>query len=82
MEVISDDDPGRDLQTKRLEYAEANIPEYWIVDPRAKSITVLKLEGNRYVTHDQAQTGGVVSSQLLGGFCAEVKSVFDAANPR
>lgn len=32
MEVISDDDRRRDLDTKRHEYAEAQIPEYWIVD--------------------------------------------------
>src|SRR5271170_7194366 len=36
MEVVSEDDPGRDLQTKREEYAEAGIPEYWIVDPQTK----------------------------------------------
>ena len=34
VEVVSEDDPGRDLVTKRLEYAQAGIPEYWIVDPR------------------------------------------------
>lgn len=33
VEVVSEDDPGRDLITKRLEYAQAGIPEYWIVDP-------------------------------------------------
>ena len=33
MEVVSGDDRRRDLETKRLEYARAGIPEYWIVDP-------------------------------------------------
>ena len=35
MEVVSsgDEDRRRDLKTKREEYAQARIPEYWIVDP-------------------------------------------------
>ena len=53
MEIVNEDDPERDLQTKRLEYAEAGIPEYWIVDPRMKTVTVLKLEEGRYVTYSE-----------------------------
>ena len=34
VEVVSPDDLGRDLVVKRADYAEAAIPEYWIVDPR------------------------------------------------
>jgi hypothetical protein len=35
------DNPDRDLIGKRADYAEGRIPEYWIVDPRDESITVL-----------------------------------------
>lgn len=48
MEVISPDDPDRDLVTKRREYAQAGIPEYWIVDPRTETILVLHLAGASY----------------------------------
>ncbi len=41
LEVVSPDDPWRDLDTKRREYAQAGIPEYWIVEPEAARITVL-----------------------------------------
>ncbi len=34
IEIVSDDDPNRDLRVKRAEYAVARIPEYWIIDPR------------------------------------------------
>src|ERR1700677_3482642 len=54
MEVVSDDDPKRDLQIKRMDYAEAGIPEYWIVDPKNKTISVLKLDGKQYVAHAEA----------------------------
>ena len=59
IEVISSDDPQRDLLTKRLEYAQAEIPEYWIVDPRDQSITVLALRGETYQQHGVRSRGDV-----------------------
>src|SRR5207247_6762550 len=32
-EIVSPDDPERDLRVKRADYAEAGIPEHWIVNP-------------------------------------------------
>ncbi|BAS57000.1 hypothetical protein NIES2135_36540 [Leptolyngbya boryana NIES-2135] len=51
-EVIS---PGsqnrdRDFNRKRAQYAERGIPEYWILDPQTRSITVLELRDRDYVT--------------------------------
>ena len=45
VEVVSPDDPERDFVQKRGDYAEAGIPEYWIVEPGTESITVLTLSG-------------------------------------
>ena len=42
-EVISPDNPDPDLVEKRADYAEAGIPEYWVVDPRDETIRVLTL---------------------------------------
>src|SRR6266478_6732937 len=44
VEVVSDspEDRERDLVTKRSEYEQARIPEYWIVDPQEGRITVLR----------------------------------------
>ena len=57
MEVVSDDDRRRDLETKRREYAQAGIPEYWIVDPQQARITVLRLDGTTYVVHGDFPRG-------------------------
>ena len=38
MEIVSPDDPDRDLVTKREEYAQIGIPEYWIVNHRKKRL--------------------------------------------
>jgi Uma2 family endonuclease len=53
VEVLSPNTTHHDLVRKRDLYARASVPEYWIVDPEAKSITVLVLEGGHYRTHAQ-----------------------------
>jgi Uma2 family endonuclease len=50
IEVVS---PGelqrdRDYIAKRSQYQDCGIPEYWIVDPEAKTILILELTGNTY----------------------------------
>ena len=77
-EVVSPDDPDRDLVAKRADYAEAGIPEYWIADPRDETLTVLVLRGEAYVEHGRYARGEVAASVLLDGFAAEVSAVFDA----
>ena len=77
-EVVSPDDPDRDLVEKRADYAEAGIPEYWIVDPRDETVTVLVLDGESYVEHGVHARGDEAASPLLDGFAADVAAVFDA----
>ena len=77
-EVVSPDDPDRDLVEKRADYAEAGIPEYWIVDPSDETIIVLTLERETYVEHGAYARGDEAASPLLDGFTADVSAVFDA----
>ena len=51
VEVVSPGRVGRDRDyiSKRSQYAARSIPEYWIVDPQEKMITVLRLESDQYV---------------------------------
>ena len=76
--MVSPDDPDRDLVEKRADYAEAGIPEYWIVDPRDETITVLALEGGTYRDLGVFGSGDTARSRVLDGFAADVRSVFDA----
>lgn len=78
LEVVSPDDPQRDYATKRRDYALAAIPEYWIVDPQAETIMVLKLESGSYVEHGNFVRGAAAVSALLAGFEVDVGAVFDA----
>ena len=78
MEVVSPDNPDRDLVEKRADYAEARIPEYWIVDPRDETITVLTLQDDGYVEHGVFGRGETAGSLLLDGFAVDVASLFDS----
>ncbi|MDD9989067.1 MAG: Uma2 family endonuclease [Spirochaetaceae bacterium] len=78
VEVVSPDDPDRDLVEKRADYAEAGISEYRIADPRDATITVLSLRGDTYVEHGSFARGSSAGSPLLEGFSVDVAAVFDA----
>jgi Uma2 family endonuclease len=80
MEVVSEDDPDRDYVAKRREYARAGIAEYWIVDPRSRTITLLVLKGRVYAERGTYKDGEQVASVFLRGFAVEVTAVFDAAD--
>lgn len=78
LEVVSPDDPDRDLVDKRRDYAAAGIREYWIVDPRVETVTVLRLTGDVYAEHGVFRRGARATSSLLEGFAVAVDAVFDA----
>lgn len=83
MEVVSDDDPKRDLEVKRAEYAKAGIGEYWIIDPRTQQITVLTLpadaDNKEYAAAGEYAPGQRAASILLPGFEIDVALAFAAA---
>lgn len=80
MEVVSPDDDSRkrDLEEKPVDYAKAGIPEYWIVDPQQKQITVLTLAGEEYDTSGVYAEGETAVSRLLPEFSVIVAEVFAA----
>ena len=81
-EIVSPDRPERDLVDKRADYAEAGIPEYWIVDPRHDTVTVLTLAAGAYVEHAAYSRGDTAASPLLDGLAVDVASTFDACEQR
>jgi len=78
VEVVSPDKPERDLIEKRGAYAEAQIPEYWIVNPQSETITVLCLEGPAYIEHGVFGRSATATSVGLEGLSISVEAVFDA----
>jgi Uma2 family endonuclease len=78
LEVVSEDKPEEDLIDKHGDYAEARVPEYWIVNPRTDTITVLRLREDAYEEAGTLRRGESAGSVLLSGFSVDVASVFDA----
>jgi Uma2 family endonuclease len=78
VEIVSHDNPERDTVVKRVEFAEAGIPEYWIVNPEDETVTVLRLEGDNYAEHGVFHRGDTASSALLIDFTIDVNALLDA----
>lgn len=78
VEIVSPDDPERDTVAKRADYAQARIPEYWMVNPVDETITVLTLADDTYTEHGVFRRGQQAESVLLPGLALQVSEVFDA----
>ena len=66
VEVTSPANAERDRIVKRDLYARSRVPEYWIVDPDAQTIDVLRLQGNAYAPAGYWESGTLETSSLPG----------------
>jgi Uma2 family endonuclease len=50
-EVVSPGDRNRkrDYESKREQYQQRGIPEYWLIDPEQQAVIVLELKEGKYV---------------------------------
>lgn len=76
VEILSPSTKDRDLGIKRAIYARYGVREYWIVDPQARSVTVLALRGDRY--EPRPKEGGVARSAVRPGLAIDVAALFAA----
>ena len=77
IEVVSEKNRAHDITTKRLEYARAGIPEYWIVDPEEGDDH--RTRPQRPATRHTACTARFVrrrqaTSKTLPGFVVDVST--------
>ena len=76
MEVLSPSTRRVDLVQKQALYARNGIPEYWIIDPAARSVTVLHLAGDRYQPVPAAADPGATRSVVLPEFAVDAAALF------
>ena len=76
VEVLSPATRRVDRGDKFIEYAQAGVGEYWLVDPDAKTIEVYVLDEGVYVLLGRFDIKQTAHSQLLEGFQVEVDKVF------
>ena len=67
VEVISPSKARYDRVTKVQAYAEMGIPEYWLVDPAARTLERLVLRGDIYAIEQNAQEDEVFEPRSLPG---------------
>jgi len=73
--VVSRSSRTRDYQTKREEYLDFGILEYWIVDPQLRQVTVLVREGADW--SEQIVSGEqTIPSAVLPGLTCHVAELW------
>lgn len=79
IEILSSSNREHDLRDKRSWYAEAGVPEYWVMDPVAESIEVLVLRDGGYARHVFAQGDALVASAAHPSLSFAASRVFSPA---
>ena len=70
VEILSPATAGRDRTLKRALYARHGVKEYWLVDPDARTVTVLGLGAGDFEVVGTYGQGQTMSSPTLSGFSA------------
>jgi Uma2 family endonuclease len=84
-EVVSSGGEARDYEHKREEYLRYGLREYWIVDPRARRVTVLIRDGDVWIERVSGRDQ-IAQAIVLPGFAVPVSrlwtgTVLDDCNP-
>jgi Uma2 family endonuclease len=75
VEIISPSSATKDRVTKRSLYARYGVPEYWLVDPEAKTITIFsEPRHNRY--HAESVSSTTAVSATIPGLSVDLKALF------
>jgi Uma2 family endonuclease len=74
-EIVSPSTSARDTVTKRNLYAQHGVPEYWLVDPLARRVTIYsRPEDGKYQV--EQSTEDVAVSATIHGLSAELAKLF------
>jgi Uma2 family endonuclease len=76
VEALSPGTRRRDEGIKLETYEEAEVPEYWLVDPRGRLVRVLVLTGGRYAELGRFVEGEMVRSVVLPELRLRVADLF------
>ena len=76
VEILSTSTERRDRIVKRDLYAHHGVSEYWLVDPHAKTITILLLGADGYDTFAVYGEGDTLTSPTLAGFSLNMSELF------
>ncbi|MBM4458431.1 MAG: Uma2 family endonuclease [Chloroflexi bacterium] len=72
VEIVSPESIGRDRGEKYVEYQEAGVPEYWLIDPRMRRAEFYQLDDEGQYRFVATDPDGVYRSASLPGFWLKV----------
>ncbi len=76
VEILSSSTAGRDRTLKRALYAKHGVKEYWLVDPDARTATVLRLGEGAFEVEAIYGEGQTMTSPTLAGFTMDLDEIF------
>jgi Uma2 family endonuclease len=76
IEILSDSNRNYDIRVKYGHYERYGVKEYWLVDPRDRSIAVYALEGERYKLVGEYRAGQPVETRVLAGLRLDPVRIF------
>ena len=76
VEVMSQD-RAKDLIRNRHWYADAGIPEYWILDPVNDTLTILELSNDQYTERAVLGRNDTLTTPTLPGLTIPLTELFD-----
>ncbi|KHD07997.1 hypothetical protein PN36_08910 [Candidatus Thiomargarita nelsonii] len=77
VEVLSPSTRRFDQFTKFRAYEKAQVPEYWIADPKSRLVQVYTLENQEYVLLGDFMGDEVIESKVLAGLKIMADSLFN-----
>jgi Uma2 family endonuclease len=76
VEILSSSTEATDRGRKMQMFARYEVPEYWIVDPSARTIEVYAIAGSGYALIQRAPSGDAVASRVLPDLVLRAGDVF------
>jgi Uma2 family endonuclease len=78
VEVLSPKTASQDRGEKKAIYAQNGVREYWLVDHRAREVTIFRLEGSRYGGGTVYPDGEACASHVLPGLSVRMGDLLEA----
>lgn len=81
VEILSPGTARKDREIKRKEYARAGVAEYWIVDPEARTVEVMRGSGGGedYEITECFRETEMLTSEIFGKFALPLSELFAPA---
>ena len=76
VEILSPGTADRDRGYKRALYAKHGVKEYWLVDPAAETVSILRLRGGVLAVARTFGRNETLQSPLLAGFELDLEDIF------